>query len=344
MNKSFLFLIAIVITFAICTDSVYAGGGKRNGTSGANELLIPVGARGLAMNGADVSGITGSEALYYNPAGLVGGTESAEVMFSQMSYIADISVSYAAVATKFGDLGALGFSIKSINFGDIPITTVANNNGAGTSFSPRYVTIGLSYSNNLTDHIRVGTSMKVITEKIMSTGATGFALDAGVQYSSFAGVEGLHLGVVLKNLGPQMKFDGADMLRYATESSGLRGTQRYKVDAGDFALPSLLEIGMAYETYFTSDFKGLISTTYQDNNYANDEYKIGGELAYMNMFYIRGGYSYVPQALNDDDNIYGATYGAGVNLDTGLKITVDYAYRSARLFSANHMFSVKLGF
>ena len=49
---------------------VFASGGKRNGTAGAQELLIPVSARGLAFSGSYVSGISGVDAIYYNPAGL----------------------------------------------------------------------------------------------------------------------------------------------------------------------------------------------------------------------------------------------------------------------------------
>jgi hypothetical protein len=344
MKLKLVIMLSVVILFAISADRTLAGGGKRNGTAGANELLIPVGAQNFGMNGSYISGATGVEAIYYNPAGIIGGESGVEVLFSSMKQIGDINVSYGAVSARLGDIGSIGFSVKSLNFGDIPVTTVANESGDGTTFSPTYVTITGSYSTNLTDHIRVGTSFKLITEKIVSTSATGFAVDAGVQYLNFAGFEGVGFGVTLKNFGTQMKFDGSDLLRNAQEANVLRGYQYYQIVAADFSLPSQLEIGASYERKITDDFKGLITATYQDNSFLNDEYKIGAEVSYLGEFFIRGGYSFVPQSIGDDDNIYGPTFGAGFKIDTGVKISIDYAYRQLRYFDANHMFSIRLGF
>ena len=63
------------------------------------------------------------------------------------------------------------------------------------------------------------------------------------------------------------------------------------------------------------------------------------------MLFLRGGYSYVSEVSgNDDEYLFGPTFGAGVHLEGSLAVTVDYAYRSAKLFDANHMITVKLGF
>ncbi len=343
MKKSLLVILSMVMLLAASLDITLAGGGKRNGTAGAQELLIPVGARGLALNGSYIPGFTGAEAIYYNPAGLIGATEKTEVLFSQMSYIADLDVSYAAVTARMEELGAIGFSIKSLNFGEIPVTTVENPSGDGSTYKPTYVTIGLTYSNNLTDRIRVGATAKLVSEKIVRLSATGMAFDAGVQYSNFADIEGFRLGMVVKNLGAQMTFDGPDLLRNAVEATSSRGTQFYQIVAAGFDLPSQLEIGLSYEGKLNNEFSGLVTTTYQDNNYLNDEYKVGGELGFMDMFYARCGYSFIPQAKSDDEKLYGATYGIGVNIDAGIKITVDYGYRTTRYFDANHIFTIKLG-
>jgi hypothetical protein len=43
--------------------------------------------------------------------------------------------------------------------------------------------------------------------------------------------------------------------------------------------------------------------------------------------------------------MFGASFGAGVKYALGnTDISVDYAYRTVRVFDANHVFSVKLGF
>lgn len=345
MFKKYILLTKVILIVALCAVEIYASGGRRNGTAGAQELLIPVGARGLAYNGAYVSGIDGIEAIYYNPAGLSFSNNSAQAMFSHMLYIADIGVSYAAVAADFPGFGAIGFSVKSIGFGDIPVTTTENPYGTGATFSPTYVTVGLTYANALTDRIRVGLNVNLVTERIIRTSATGVSLDVGVQYNGIAEVEGLKLGVVLKNFGPTMSFDGPDMLRTALDANALRGDQFYKIDAASFELPSQLELGLAYEKRFANDYRAMIATSFQNNNFANDLYKVGAEFAFQETFFLRGGYGFSQEAVDiEEEQIFGATFGAGVNVNAGIDLKVDYAYRTARYFDGNHVFSIVLGF
>ncbi|GAB4291604.1 MAG: hypothetical protein Kow0098_10980 [Ignavibacteriaceae bacterium] len=338
------FVILILTLFTLSSVS-YAGGGKRNGTAGAQELLIPVGARGLAMSGAYVSGIEGIDAIFYNPAGFGRSSASTEAMFSYMNYIADIGFSYAALGVNFGELGALAFSLRTLDFGDIPVTTVENPYGTGATFSPTFVVAGITYSNALTDRIRVGVNVNIVSEGIMSTSASGFAFDAGIQYDGLAGVEGLQMGIVIKNLGPQMKFTGPDLIRQATEPNSNRGQQFYTIDAASFELPSQLELGLAYVHRFDQSYKGIIASSFQSNNFAHDEYRVAGEFSFNEQFFVRGGYAYVQENVdNTDESIWGPTFGAGFNIQTSLDITVDYAFRAVDYFDSNHMVSVKLGF
>lgn len=344
MSKNFTKILKIFVLSMFVMAEVFAGGGRRNGTAGAQELLIPVGARGLAFNGAYIAGLEGIESIYYNPAGVGFSKSSTEAMFSHMNYIADIGVSFAAVTSNFEGFGTLGFSVKTLEFGDIPVTTEENPYGTGATFSPTFVTLGLTYSNALTDRIRVGVNINLITEKIVRSSATGMSFDVGVQYNGIAEVDGLKLGVVLKNFGPQMKFEGPDLIRNATDPNSLRGEQFYLIDAASFELPSQLELGLAYERRFEQDYKFILATSFQNNNFANDEYKLAGEFAFQDMLFLRGGYAYLPEAQSDDEIVFGPTFGAGFNVNAGVDITVDYAYRWARYFDANHMFAIKLGF
>lgn len=345
MYKRFIQALVIMILVSSLSVDTFAGGGKRNGTSAAQELLLPVTARGMALSGAYLAGLDGIDAMFYNPAGFGVTDNSADALFSYMNYIADIGFTVAAVGVKFEGFGALGFSVRSLDFGDIPVTTTANPYGTGATFSPTYVTVGMTYANALTDRIRVGVNVNIITEQIVNTSATGFAFDAGIQYNGVGGIEGLKFGMALKNLGPAVDFDGPDLLRTAVENDALRGNQFYKIDAAAFELPSQLEIGIAYEAKFTDQYKGLFATTFQNNNFAHDEYRFAGEFSYENMLFLRGGYTYVTEAQgNEDEYLFGPSFGAGVVIQGGLAITVDYAYRTARFFNANHMVTVKLGF
>ncbi|MBU1098470.1 MAG: PorV/PorQ family protein [Bacteroidetes bacterium] len=341
-NSKFILIIAII---SLLSMDVFAGGGKRNGTGGAQELLIPVSARGLAMSGAYTSGITGIDAIFYNPAGLSISNNSAEAMFSYMNYIADINFSFAAVAVHFSDFGSLGFAIRTLDFGDIPVTTVDNPEGTGATFSPTYVVIGATYSNSLTDRIRVGFTANVVSEKILRSSATGVSFDAGIQYNGIGGVEGLKFGVALKNFGAAMSYDGTDLDRRAIDEASKRGLNFYRINSAEFELPSQLELGVAYERNFGNNYKGIISSSFQNNNFSNDEYRVAGEFSYDDLIFLRGGYAYVSEAVDiEEEAVFGPTFGVGLKLKGNLDVKVDYAYRTAEYFDANHMVTVQFGF
>ena len=62
--------ILILITLSIFSTSLFAGDVSRKGSTGADQLLVPVGARGIGTGGAFHSSLYGLESVYYNPAGL----------------------------------------------------------------------------------------------------------------------------------------------------------------------------------------------------------------------------------------------------------------------------------
>jgi hypothetical protein len=265
-----------------------------------------------------------------------------------MSYIADIGVSYGAVAGRFGDFGVLGVSVKSLQIGDIPITTQEDPEGdGGKFFTPTYFTLGFSYARQLTDAIGTGVSLKIISETIDRVSATGYAIDFGIQYRGVVGIQGLQLGVAVKNIGPQMKFDGSGLLRAAVATGGNRPEQQYKSEAASFELPSVVEIGLAYRANAGTNMMWNVSSSFTNNNLYLDEYRFGGEVGYMMesiRLFGRVGVATVPQA-SSGESIFGTTFGVGVGYaETGLDITVDYAYRAVTYFDANQVISVKLGF
>lgn len=346
-NVLTLCLICLLLVGIVTTVSAQ---NKRVGTAAAPELLIPVGARDLAMGGSTVAVAQGVEAIHWNPAGLGRSGHSAEAMFSTMSYIADIGVQYGAVTGSFGEFGSIGFSIKSLSFGDILITSADDPDGlGGRVFSPTYVTIGLSYARALTDAISAGGSVKLITEQIHRVSASGVAFDFGVQYHKLAGITGLSVGVAIKNIGTAMKFDGSGLMRDAQAVDIRRPVQMFKSEAASFELPSVIEIGLTYQRTIAENLSGIVSGSFTNNNLFLDEYRIGGELGYklesVELF-GRAGLSIIPKDQNaEQENVFGASFGGGVMTTTaGIDITIDYAYRAANFFDGNQVFSVKFGF
>lgn len=334
----------IIIAVLIFSVSLFAGDVARKGTTGADHLLIPVGARGIATGGAMLATLTGVESIYYNPAGLDKSSGGGEAMFSYMSYLADINISYFGASTKLGDFGSIALTLRSLDVGDIPVTTIDFPDGTGETYSPTYLTLGLTYSKLLTDRISIGANFKLITEEIVNTSASGFAIDFGVQYR-FS--ESLFLGASVKNIGTNMVYEGPDLQTDTDIPDDAIGARpgRYEVVAEEFQIPSYFELSIAYKYDFNEQNNLMIASTFVNNNSFEDNMKFGLEYGFMNTFFLRGGYSLLLQ--NSEDNIFGFAAGAGVNYDFGneLGITVDYAFRDVQEFpEPNHIFTVKLGF
>lgn len=329
-----------IILLVTCSVLVYAGDTSRKGTTGAEQLLIPVGGRGIATAGAFVSNMVGIDALYYNPAGLAH-IKGSEASFSYMSYLADINISNFAVGTNLGDFGALGFSLKTFNFGDIPVTTFDAPDGDGSTYSPSFMTVGLTYGKIITDRVSIGVTGKVISENIMDVSATGFALDFGVQYRF---PSNLSIGAAVKNIGTNMKYTGQNL----TYKSGLPGAQPGSPDATwqatteEFQIPSYFELSTAYALNIDEENFLQVGGTFRNNNDSEDLMKFGLEYGYMNMFFVRAGYE-LPLK-NSSESIRGFSAGAGVNYTTGgIGMTFDYAYQAVKDFpTPTHTFSLKL--
>jgi hypothetical protein len=342
--KNKIKILVVILTLLVSVSNIYASGGNRTGTAGAEELAIPVGTRGIAMGTGNVANSFGIEALYWNPAGAATLEHSVDILFSHMSYIADIGVQYGAVATNIEGFGVLSLSLKSLSVGDIPITTTTNPDGTGATFAPQFIVAGLTYSKLLTERIAVGATVNYISETIDKVSANGVSFNAGVVYKDLGDVSGLNLGVVLSNLGPQMKYSGSGLLQLSTVP-GLNRPPAYNlINAASFDLPSSFQLGLSYQPVINEINTLQFSGTFQNNNFSGDEYKVGAEYGYDNMFFLRGGYSLSPKS-QDPDYIYGFTAGVGINYSLqGIALKVEYAFRQVKYIGNNQVFSLQLGF
>jgi hypothetical protein len=338
---------AIVLSQLLCftqNDIAYAGRGDKSGTAAASELLIPVGAQSLGVAGAGLATISGLEALYWNPAGLTRSSTKTSAMFSHMSYLADIGVDYLAVGGSVFGEGYLAVAIKMLSFGDIPVTTEDQPDGTGETTSPTYLVIGATYSRRISDRITIGITSNVIYEKMAQVSASGLAFNAGVQYSGLGGIDGLNVGVVVKNIGPRLKYDGSGLFRSGQVNGALSSDNPLKIDAAAADLPSTIEIGLGYITAVNSTGELTVMSSFQNNNFSDDEYHFGCEYLFDHVFSLRGGIALAPQT-DGSEYIFGPAAGIGVQqIVQDLSISVDYAYRTVKYFNGNHVFSLHLGF
>lgn len=334
---------AAVMNLCLTADAV-AGRGDKAGTAAANELLIPIGARGVSLGGSSLATVEGLEAIFWNPAGLVRSNFPSAAMVSHMKYLDDIGVDYLGVCTDLGDFGKLGLSIKSLSFGSIPITTEDAPDGTGEVANPADYVLGATIARLVTDHIAFGVNGNYIIEEMDKTSATGFAFTAGIQYRGLGGIDDLSVGVVIRNLGSQIKYSGDGLTRNATIDDNLRPSSEVKIEAASNDLPSTIEIGLGYVSTIADNSVMNFTSTFQNNNYSDDAYKFGAEYVYEKFLAFRGGYTYVATEASAL-SIFGPSFGFGVVTSVeGANVAIDYSYSAVRFFGANHIIALTVGF
>lgn len=333
--------IAILIVLFLAA-AVYAGGDRRKGTAGAQELRIPLGSRGAALGGSFVSSVTGIESIYWNPAGL-SSVRNVEALFSYMDYIADMKFIFSGVGVSIPGFGTLGISGRVLSVGDIIVTTEEAPDGTGEILTPNFVTLGVTYSRQMTDRVFFGSSINFVTEQIDRESARGWCMDFGFQYIPGL-VRGLKIGVAVKNIGPNMRFSGADLEHLSPVPGTPVGSEQklMRTYLSSFELPSYFHIGTSLDLVNNETMKATVTASFKNNNFIEDEYNGGVEFAYKDMLFLRGGYITSQQS----DYLYGATFGAGLKLNMGTQnLFFDYSWgQTNEFFSHNQWLSVRYAF
>ena len=335
-----------VVVLLLISSMAFAQSGARNGTSAASYLLIPQGARYLSGGGA-VANVNGLESIFWNPAGLSTSDKPINAIFSRRSYIADIDMNFVSLSMSSERLGAFAVALRNFDIGDIPITTVFAPDGTGGVYTPNVFSLGVTYSKRLTDRTSVGITANYLSESFERVAATGVALDVGVQYHSFMDVENWSIGVVLKNFGSPMRYGGPALWQAGKAVDGDRQVTFYKVEAASFDLPSIIDLGSSYTIPMGESSSIELGLTFENNETAQNEFKLFGEYLLSDMLALRGAYA-VSEDQGQLQNIFAnnVSFGGSLNLRaaTGVDISFDYAFISTEIFVANQILSFRFGF
>ncbi|MBX3163993.1 MAG: PorV/PorQ family protein, partial [Bacteroidetes bacterium] len=256
MTKNIKYIgLSLAVAFSA---GLKAGNPERSGQAGAPQLLINPYARTSGMAGANSARVKGLEAQFLNIAG-TAYTRKTEIIFSHTNWLAGTGVNVNAfgLTQGVGETGTIGFGVVAMGAGAIDITTPEQPEGGIGTFNPSFMNLSLSYAKMFSDRIYGGINVKLINEKIPNANALGVALDAGIQYHA-GEHEQIHIGIALKNWGPKMKYQG-DGLSLQMTSVNVNNLE-YQLTASNrsnpFELPTLVNIGAAYDFYLTKDSTG----------------------------------------------------------------------------------------
>ncbi len=375
-------IITLISILFLPSFQLLAGNRDRSGQAGAQHLLIDPFARSSGWGTAGVAEIRGMEAIFSNIAG-VAFVNKTEFGFSRTQYLVGsgtgIGINSFAVAQhltlkgKDGgkrDLGVLALSVFTMGFGDIQITTVDQPEGGMGTFSPNLMYIGLSYAKTFNQFIHGGVTVKLINESISDCSATGFAIDAGVQYLA-GDFEHFKIGITMKNVGLPMSYRGDGLsVRGVVNKTDHELTLEQR--SAEYEMPSLLTLGASYDfLIWGGEYKEMskvdrkdegltrddalhritVAASFTANSFSTDIFALGVEYGFSTYFMIRAGYNLEGGVLSKGGTTtWYSGPAAGVSLGIPLvpknkgtsRLLLDYGYRFTNRWKGNHYIGLKV--
>jgi hypothetical protein len=330
--KKLVFLLLIIVSFG----EIFAQN-PNLGTSGAQFLQLPVGARSEAMGGAIVGLADDASAIFWNPAGIVK-VNNVQAHFSYMNWFDLFDFNAASIVYNAGDIGTFGASMVVFTTGKMEITTEQEPNGTGRYFDAGDIALGFSYAKYLTDRFSTGITIKYINQSIWNETASGIAFDIGTQYR--LDFQNLTIAMCMTNFGADLKYEGPDLdFVYRKEDNfPMSRLTPSSLSTETYALPLSFQVGIGFDIleYEFVKIKGAIDVSHPNDN--NERAHFGTEFSFFDRFYVRGGYKY-----NYDDQDF--AFGAGANLPLGSTVVeFDYAYSLYNILPSVHRISVNLSF
>lgn len=335
-------VVFLALLLAGGTSALHAQ--TRAGTSASPQLQIPMDGQFLDGSGA-AAGVTGIGSVLWNPAGLDRGDGDIMVMASRREHLADIGANFIGVGVSFEGIGAFSIHLRNFSIGEIKETDEFNSGGTGGTFEPTFFTIGATYGRKVTDRISVGVTSNVTNESFANISATNVTFDAGVQYTTFLGFEGLDIGVSVRNIGTSMQYGGSGLLENAESTGAERPATQFEVAAADAEIPTVVDLSFDYNVW-----RGLnVQATYSENTFQPSE--VQGQLSYnfRDLITVRGSYTQITEDRGELESPYHQQpkFGGTINLESalGVPVSFDYAFIPTQFFPENnHILSLRGSF
>jgi len=345
MKNSMISIKSVLLVGAtLFSMTSFAGNEDRVGSAGATQLLVNPWARSAALGDAGVASSNGLEATFLNIAGLAT-LDKTQIKFNYSNWMGNAGISFnsAGIAQRVSESDVIAVSIQSMNFGDIPITTVANPEGNIGFFSPRATIFNIGYARSFSASISGGINFKIISENISNLKASGMAIDAGIRYVT-GERDQIKFGIALKNVGPTMRYKG-DGLTQQVSYNSTSIIASLDERSATFEMPSLLSIGGSYDFIINENNKLNLAATFTANSFSRDQYRLGLDYAMTGekvAFNLRAGYVYEKflfSAENRSNALVGPTAGFSVDALVGENksaLGIEYGVRFAGIFGVIH--------
>lgn len=300
MTALVLALLAGAAHASVFPDSPFSG--RAAGATSAAFLKLPNGARAQALAGAWSAGAEGSEAVFWNPAGLARLTpeDRPELSLSYGLLLEDTYAGSGAFArpTSHGAWAA-GFTY----FGQSAQPGYTAQGDRSGEFTPYDLAASASYAHRFPALVAVGATLKLVRSVIDDVSGNTAALDLGVQARNVTmiGDGPADVGAAVVNLGPALDAGASSPLPFKAQLGLLWHASPLFHPSFDLHFP------VDEDPYFSFGVEA--------------RFKLSSAEEERRQVSVRAGFNQSQQ--REKDGLVGATAGAGVDLG---RLRFDYAW------------------
>ncbi|HVM88509.1 MAG TPA: PorV/PorQ family protein [Puia sp.] len=334
----------------------------------SNEFLnIGAGARGMSMGNAQVASVTDGTAGYWNPAGLIHVKDMPQLNLMHAEYFAGIGkYDYANLTLPLKDSRrVLGLSLLRFAVDDIPNTVFLVQPDGSINFSNITTFSSADYALliSLAQQVKASADKNIslgVNAKIIHRTAGSFASAWGFGFDAAALMEGKQwkLGAVARDVTTTFNawsYNISEQMRevfYVTQndipSKSTELTAPQLILGGSYNFKINKKINLLAEADLDITFDGKRDEVVSTNPISIDP-RIGFELSYSNVFFVRAGLDNFQKVIDDKDTtnqkkiwIYQPSVGAGFKVGD---VQIDYAFtnlanQSNPLYT--HVFSLRV--
>ncbi|MBI4655395.1 MAG: PorV/PorQ family protein [Elusimicrobia bacterium] len=308
--------LLLVIIFSLLNAPSFASG---PGTTSANFLKIPVGARQTALGSAFTAVADDVNAIYYNPGGLAQ-LDKTEITFVHNKYFEDISQQWFAGAfpAKIGVFG-VGVNYLSVSKFD----AYDNNNTKIDSVSAYDMAVNLSYAkhcrlldNDSFESFSYGANLKYLSEKLDTIKSSGFGLDIGVLLKP-------NISSKMNNLSVAFAVNNvvSSKVKFINES---------------YKLPLEFKTGIAYKSHPARDYWTTLSLDWNFPRDGQNYIAAGMENIFYELFALRVGYN----SFGDISEGFNLGFGIRCAKFLNQSVEVDYSFSNTYDFGNIHKMGI----
>jgi len=303
MKRSFLITILIPALLACA-----AGANAQDGSGGTRSIFaVGAGSRAIAMGGSFVALGDDPSALYYNPAALRANRHFGVMLnhIQLFSGFSDASYDFLGIVYPTLSVGSIGLGFMTAGTGGIREFDEYSRELGEISYreSQAMLAYGFDLPWNLLGRLTLGSSIKILHQRVGDYSDTGSGIDVGLLYRTKY-MEGFTIGANMQDIvGAETKLQ---------ETSD-------KVDR-------TMMFGAGYSRRFGNGSVLNLTTQYDIPERDDSDVRFGAEFVFKDLLGVRVGY--------DSEQI---TAGVGI---TWRGYQVDYGYFSRTDAGSSHPISL----